>query len=75
MSSEFWEKKYKTGEVAKIFGVTLKTVQRWDKTGKLVAFRNPANHRYYEKEQIEKALLDKKKNKEDKEDKEGGDII
>lgn len=32
-------------------GVTVKTLQKWDKDGTLPAFRNPKNRRYYTEEQ------------------------
>jgi putative resolvase len=34
-------------EFAKKLSVTVKTLQRWDKSGKLPAKRTPTNHRYY----------------------------
>jgi DNA-binding transcriptional MerR regulator len=33
--------------MAVLLGVSVKTLQRWDKSGKLVARRNEANRRYY----------------------------
>lgn len=30
----------------------MKTLQRWDNNGKLVAYRNPSNRRYYTEEQL-----------------------
>ena len=41
----------KPGEMAKRFGVTVKTLQRWDISGKLVAYRTPTNRRYYTEDQ------------------------
>lgn len=38
---------YKPHELAKILGVSVKTLQRWDKSGKLPAKRTPTNYRYY----------------------------
>lgn len=38
---------YKPNEFAEMLGVSVKTLQRWDNDGKLIAFRNPANRRYY----------------------------
>lgn len=43
---------YSTGEFAKIIGVTPKTIQRWDESGKLVAKRTPTNRRYYTEEDV-----------------------
>ena len=38
---------YKPQEFAKMIGVSVKTLQRWDKGGKLNAYRTPTNRRYY----------------------------
>ena len=38
---------YKPNEFAEMIGVSVKTFQRWDNDGKLKAYRNPANRRYY----------------------------
>ena len=38
---------YKSQEFAEMIGVSVKTLQRWDNVGKLKAFRNPSNRRYY----------------------------
>ncbi|MGB3205171.1 MAG: IS607 family transposase [Crinalium sp.] len=38
---------YKPHELAKKLGVTVKTLQRWDTSGKLPAKRTPSNYRYY----------------------------
>jgi len=42
----------KLGEAAKMINITEKTLQKWDKTGKLVAKRTKNNRRYYTEEQI-----------------------
>lgn len=44
----------RVGEAAKILGVSIKTLQRWDNTGLLKAKRTPTNHRFYTIEQLEK---------------------
>lgn len=41
----------KPNEMAARIGVTVKTLQKWDKDGTLPAFRNPKNRRYYTEEQ------------------------
>ena len=41
----------KPQEMAKRLGVSVRTLQRWDNEGKLVARRNPYNMRYYTEEQ------------------------
>lgn len=46
----------KPKEVSKILGVTVKTLQRWDREKILVAYRTPTNRRFYTREQIEKHL-------------------
>lgn len=35
------------GEVAKLLGVTVGTVRRWDKTGRIHSVRTPAGHRRF----------------------------
>lgn len=46
----------KPKEVSKILNVTVKTLQNWDYSGKLIAKRNPNNRRYYTYDQINKFL-------------------
>lgn len=51
----------KPQEVAKMLNVTVKTLQRWDREKRLIAFRNPlTNRRYYTREQIEELLTARK---------------
>ena len=38
---------YKPNEFAEMIGVSVKTLQRWDNDGKLKAYRNPSDRRYY----------------------------
>jgi predicted site-specific integrase-resolvase len=38
---------YKPHDFAEMIGVSVKTLQRWDKEGKLVAHRTPSDRRYY----------------------------
>ncbi len=47
---------YKPKDVAKLMGVTVKSVQRWDNEGRLVAKRTPQNRRYYTQDQIDDFL-------------------
>ncbi len=42
---------YKPQEFAEMIGISVKTLQRWDKDGKLIAFRNPSDRRYYTHQQ------------------------
>ncbi|MEE8857525.1 MAG: helix-turn-helix domain-containing protein [Lactobacillus sp.] len=43
-------KEYKIGEAAEILNVSVATLQRWDREGKLKALRNASNRRYYTQE-------------------------
>ncbi|MGL5960702.1 MAG: IS607 family transposase, partial [Cetobacterium sp.] len=46
-------KKYiKPKEASEFLGVSVKTLQRWDKEEKFKAFRSPTGRRYYTKEQL-----------------------
>ena len=46
------EKTYNVSEAAEKIGVSVKTLQRWDRDGKLVANRTPSNRRYYTDSQL-----------------------
>ena len=46
------EKTYNVSEAAEKIGVSVKTLQRWDRDGKLVANRTPSNRRYYTEIQL-----------------------
>jgi predicted site-specific integrase-resolvase len=52
----------KPQEMANKIGVTVTTLQRWDRSGKLVANRTPTNRRYYTEEQLNEYLGIKKDN-------------
>jgi putative resolvase len=43
---------YSTGKAAKLLGVSVRTLQQWDRDGKLKAHRTPNNRRYYTDAQI-----------------------
>lgn len=43
---------YKPKDFAELIGVSVKTLQRWDNDGILIAKRNPKNRRYYTHEQL-----------------------
>ena len=47
---------YKPKDVAKILGVTQKTLINWEKSNKLVAYRSPTNRRFYKQDQIDEIL-------------------
>jgi len=44
---------YKPKEFAKMIGISVRTLQRWDREGKLIAFRTPTNRRYYTDEHLQ----------------------
>ena len=50
------QKKYSIGEAAEFLGVSIDTLRRWEKSGKVVALRSPRGHRYFLKENLEKAF-------------------
>ena len=56
LASEFTKQVYKTGEVAKILGVTVKTVQNYDNEGKLRVTRSEGNRRNVLREDLLKYL-------------------
>lgn len=45
-------KTYTISEAAEKLGLSVKTLQRWDREGKLVPNRTPSNRRYYTDEQL-----------------------
>ena len=45
-------KNYSVGEFSKLIGVSIKTLQNWDRDGILVANRTPTNRRFYTEEQL-----------------------
>lgn len=49
-------KHYKTSEFAKLVGVSTKTLERWEKNGKLVPNRTDTNRRIYTDFHHQKAL-------------------
>ena len=49
-------KVYKPNEAAEVLGVSVSTLQRWDREGRLHAFRNVANRRYYTEDQLSRLL-------------------
>lgn len=46
------ERTYNVSEAARILGVSVKTLQRWDRDKKLIANRTPSNRRFYTEKQI-----------------------
>lgn len=51
------DKTFNISEAAEIIGVSVKTLQRWDRDGKLVANRTPSNRRYYTEKQLKEVRL------------------
>ena len=49
-------KNYKPKEFAELLNVSILTLQRWDNTGKLKAFRTPTNRRFYTYEQYKEYM-------------------
>ena len=47
---------YKVGEFAEKIGVSISTLQRWDRTDVLKSKRTPTNQRYYTDEDLNKVL-------------------
>lgn len=47
---------YKPKEMAKYIGVSVRTLQNWDRSGVLVAHRTPKNRRFYTQDQLEAYL-------------------
>ena len=43
---------YSAGKAAKLLGVSVRTLQQWDRDGKLKASRSPSGRRLYNDEQI-----------------------
>jgi excisionase family DNA binding protein len=44
------------GEVARLFGVTTKTVTRWAKAGKIESFRTLGGHRRFPQAAVDEAM-------------------
>lgn len=45
-------KLYKPSEFAKITGTSVKTLQKWDREGRLMAYRTPSGRRYYTEKHV-----------------------
>ena len=55
-SSPLDQKKYSIGEASKFLGVSIDTLRRWEKAGKISALRSPGGHRYFLKANLESAF-------------------
>ena len=64
---------YKPKEMAELLGVTVRTLQRWDKAGNLIAYRTPTNRRYYTQDQLEEyfTAAERSKDKEESRNEKG----
>jgi len=47
------------GKAAKFLGVSVDTLRRWEKKGKVTAFRTPGGHRYFLEEDLKRLLNQK----------------
>ncbi len=59
------EKNYTVSQFAKLLNVSVKTLQRWDREGILVARRTPTNRRYYTGTQYDEYQKQGKEGKRD----------
>ena len=57
---------YSVGEFAKKIGMSVNTLQRWDRDGILIANRTPTNRRYYTEEQLQLYRCSKESSLEEK---------
>ncbi|WP_124566133.1 IS607 family transposase, partial [Ectobacillus antri] len=56
-------KQYKPKDFAEMINVSVKTLQRWDNEGVLIAYRNPKGRRYYTEEQYQQYMGIQSENK------------
>jgi hypothetical protein len=49
----------KIGKTAKLLGISIDTLRRWDKSGKLSSVRHPGGHRYYDPEDIHRRMTER----------------
>lgn len=47
------------GEAARMLGVTVGTVRRWDKDGRISSFRTPTGHRRFRRDDVLALLTEK----------------
>ena len=48
--------KFSIGQAAKVLAVSVRTLRRWDESGRLPARRTDSGHRYYTRAQLERFL-------------------
>src|SRR3989344_5083521 len=48
--------KLSIGQASEFLGVSIDTLRRWEKSGKISALRSPGGHRYFLKDDLEKAF-------------------
>jgi excisionase family DNA binding protein len=46
-SNDIGQERYSIGKAAKYLGVSIDTLRRWEKKGKIMALRSPGGHRYF----------------------------
>lgn len=51
------------GEASEYLGVSIDTLRRWNKKGKIESYRSPGNHRYFKKQDLD-GLFDRKYERE-----------
>lgn len=56
MQNKASDKKFSIGEASKFLGVSIDTLRRWEKAGKIKALRSPGGHRYFLKSDLERAF-------------------
>ena len=59
---------YSTGKAAEYLGVSVKTLQRWDREGILKPSRSPTGRRLYAKAELDACLKQKRTDDADAED-------
>lgn len=50
------EKLISIGEAAEYLGVSIDTLRRWEKKGKVTTYRSPGGHRYFKPEDLDKVF-------------------
>jgi excisionase family DNA binding protein len=53
MNANLGKKLLSIGEASKYLGVSIDTLRRWEKKGRIIPFRSPGEHRYYSKDELD----------------------
>lgn len=48
--------RYSIGQAATLLGISIDTLRRWEKAGKVKSLRSPGGHRYFEKEDLDQVF-------------------